>query len=109
MYKIIITGVSVLAIALISTVSVADEMVYGNFPVTVQGYVGSKSTSVSYTGQIARHTLHDSLSDEPLWMPFHRDLLCAKLRTKFKHFKILVDFQDFRYFKILLIIIIFMN
>ena len=30
-------------------------------PVTVKGYSGSKTTSVSYTGQIARHVLHDSL------------------------------------------------
>ena len=34
---------------------------YGPFPVTVQGYEGDKSNSVSYTGQIARHVLHDSL------------------------------------------------
>ncbi|MDE0781301.1 MAG: DUF4856 domain-containing protein, partial [Alphaproteobacteria bacterium] len=34
---------------------------YSGFPVTVKGYVGDKKTSVSYTGQIARHVLHDSL------------------------------------------------
>ena len=39
----------------------ADEKVYGKFPITVKGYSGSKTNSVSYTGQIARHVLHDSL------------------------------------------------
>ena len=41
--------------------ALADDKVYADFPVTVKGYSGSKTTSVSYTGQIARHTLHDSL------------------------------------------------
>ena len=30
--------------------------IYANFPVTEKTYKGSKKTSVSYTGQIARHT-----------------------------------------------------
>ena len=34
---------------------------YGPFPVTVKGYDGSATNSVSYSGQIARHVLHDSL------------------------------------------------
>ena len=34
---------------------------YGPFPVTLQGYSGSKDNSVSYSGQVARHVLHDSL------------------------------------------------
>ena len=34
---------------------------YGPFPVTVKGYEGSATNSVSYSGQIARHVLHDSL------------------------------------------------
>lgn len=37
-----------------------DE-VYADFPVTVKGYTGDKSSSVSYSGQIARHVLHNSL------------------------------------------------
>lgn len=37
------------------------EQTYGPFPVTVQGYEGDKTNSVSYSGQIARHVLHDSL------------------------------------------------
>lgn len=39
----------------------ADGMAYSGFPVTVKGYQGKKTTSVSYGGQIARHALHDSL------------------------------------------------
>ncbi|MDA8740040.1 DUF4856 domain-containing protein [Rhodobacteraceae bacterium] len=38
-----------------------SENTYGPFPVTLKGYSGSKTNSVSYTGQIARHVLHDSL------------------------------------------------
>ncbi|WP_420403951.1 DUF4856 domain-containing protein [Nisaea sp.] len=41
--------------------ALADDRVYADFPVTVKGYTGSKTTSVSYTGQIARQALHDSL------------------------------------------------
>jgi len=35
--------------------------VYGPWPVTVKGYAGDKADSTSYSGQIARHVLHDSL------------------------------------------------
>ena len=35
--------------------------VYGEFPVTVKNYTGSKTDSTSYSGQIARHLLHNSL------------------------------------------------
>ena len=34
---------------------------YGPFPITLKGYSGDKTNSVSYSGQIARHVLHDSL------------------------------------------------
>ncbi len=53
-------GAAVAAAALSGAAS-ADDTVYAGFPVTVKGYDGSKTTSVSYTGQIARHVLHDSL------------------------------------------------
>jgi len=39
----------------------ADGHLYGPFLVTVKGYQGDAKNSVSYTGQIARHVLHDSL------------------------------------------------
>ncbi len=35
--------------------------VYADFPVTVKEYQGDKKTSVSYSGQMARQVLHDSL------------------------------------------------
>lgn len=35
--------------------------VYGPQPITVKGYAGDKTNSVSYSGQIARYVLHDSL------------------------------------------------
>ena len=35
--------------------------IYGPWPVTVNGYAGNKTDSTSYSGQIARHALHDSL------------------------------------------------
>ena len=38
-----------------------DGHSYGPFPITLKGYSGDKTNSVSYTGQIARHVLHDSL------------------------------------------------
>lgn len=41
--------------------ALADEPVYGGFPVTVKGYTGDKTDSTSYTGQAARHVLHTSL------------------------------------------------
>ena len=34
---------------------------YGPYPVTLQGYTGSKTNSVSYTGQIGRQVLHTSI------------------------------------------------
>ena len=43
------------------TADEASNKTYGPFPITVKGYSGSKTNSVSYTGQIARHVLHDSL------------------------------------------------
>lgn len=34
---------------------------YGPFPITLKEYSGDKTNTVSYGGQIARHTIHDSL------------------------------------------------
>ena len=44
-----------------SNVTFADGHVYGPYPITLQGYSGDKTNSVKYTGQMARHVLHDSL------------------------------------------------
>jgi hypothetical protein len=61
MFKSTALGATALSIVLLSSAAVADDMVYSGFPITVKDYVGKKKTSVSYTGQIARHALHDSL------------------------------------------------
>ncbi|ANK80922.1 MAG: DUF4856 domain-containing protein [Rhizobiales bacterium NRL2] len=49
------------AIAALTTAAQAEEGVYAGFPVTVKGYSGDRTHSVSYTGQAARNVLHDSL------------------------------------------------
>ncbi len=38
----------------------ADDY-YGSFPVTVKGYDGDKADSTAYSGQIARHLLHNAI------------------------------------------------
>ena len=43
------------------TADEAKNKTYGPFIITVKDYTGSKTNSVSYSGQIARHILHDSL------------------------------------------------
>jgi hypothetical protein len=67
-FKHMTIGLAVAAVAVIGcTVSEqggsasAGDRVYANFPVTLKGYTGSKTTSESYTGQMARQVLHDSL------------------------------------------------
>jgi len=54
-------GVAALSFALVSSTAMAGDKVYADFPITVKDYAGKKTSSVSYTGQIARQTLHDSL------------------------------------------------
>ena len=39
----------------------AKPDMYGNYPVTEKSYSGKKKDSTSYTGQVARHVLHNSL------------------------------------------------
>ena len=48
-------------IALVGQAQADGHSNYAGFPVTVSGYTGDKSTSVSYGGQIARHMLHNGL------------------------------------------------
>lgn len=61
MFKTATLGAAALTVALLSSPAMADDDVYSGFPVTVKGYSGKKTNSVSYSGQIARHALHDSL------------------------------------------------
>jgi len=56
-----LSAISGLSVVFVSGIALADDAVYSGFPVTVSGYTGEKTTSVAYTGQIARHVLHDSL------------------------------------------------
>ena len=39
----------------------AHAEIYADFPITVKNYTGTKTHSEAYTGQIARHTLHNSV------------------------------------------------
>lgn len=41
--------------------SASGEATYGPAPITLKGYDGGKTNSVAYTGQVARHVLHNSL------------------------------------------------
>lgn len=56
--KLIVAGAIVASLAS-AQVGAADK--YGPYPVTLKGYSGSKTNSVAYTGQIARHALQNSL------------------------------------------------
>ncbi len=49
------------ALATVTSAQAMNSNVYNDFPVTVKGYEGKSKDSVSYTGQIARHVLHNSL------------------------------------------------
>ena len=62
--KLSAVGLLVAGLSPLMTVVVAygeSSNNYGPFPVTVKGYDGTATNSVSYSGQIARHVLHDSL------------------------------------------------
>ena len=48
-------------VAVFVVTEVAAHHFYSTFPITLKGYTGDKTNSVSYSGQIARHVLHDSL------------------------------------------------
>ena len=50
---------AIVVIALSGTMALSDG--YGPFPVTLKGYSGDKTNTVSYSGQIARHVLEQSL------------------------------------------------
>jgi hypothetical protein len=54
--------VSLLLVAMtMASAAQAGGDVYADYPVTIKDYDGSKTTSVSYGGQMARHALHNSL------------------------------------------------
>lgn len=59
MFKKTLKLTTALAFCAVAGVAIAET--YGPYPITVKGYEGDKTNSVSYSGQIARHALHDSL------------------------------------------------
>ena len=61
----ILTSITCLSfgIAGLANAGAHSEDVYGPFPVTLKGYSGDCTNTVSYSGQIARHVQHDSLKD----------------------------------------------
>ena len=54
------SSVLVLASLALAGTATAND-IYGPFPVTLKGYTGDKTNTVSYSGQVARNVLHDSL------------------------------------------------
>ena len=58
-YQLLGAGIGI-ALLSASTAAIAGD-VYGPFPTTLKGYNGDKANSVSYSGQIARQLLHNSL------------------------------------------------
>ena len=59
------TRIGLVSCAAIGVIAAACTTVetgsYSVFPITVKNYSGKKTNSVAYTGQIARHTLHESI------------------------------------------------
>lgn len=54
------TLLSIVVAASVTLTSQSHAAVYADFPITVKNYTGNKSHSEAYTGQIARHSLHNS-------------------------------------------------
>ena len=61
MKRMLVAGTALFVLAALPAAAHAEGDVYAGFPVTLKGYEGSATTSVSYGGQIARQVLHDSL------------------------------------------------
>ena len=77
----VLVAAAALSMAVPITVTNADghgNHVYGPYPVTLKGYSGDKTNSVSYNGQVGRQLLHNSLkkaissSDAPELIAFFR-------------------------------------
>ena len=54
----LLSGVAVLTT--VAACQTIDSGIYNGFPITVENYSGAQTNSVSYTGQVARHALHES-------------------------------------------------
>ena len=58
---LILIVASIVAISFAQSSFAGGHDIYGPWPITVKDYSGDKTDSTSYSGQIARHALHDSL------------------------------------------------
>ena len=54
-------AVSFFTLSFSQTSFAAGHDIYGPYPITLKDYSGDATNSVKYTGQMARHALHDSL------------------------------------------------
>lgn len=59
--KHLLVATTVASLGSASTAFATSDELYADFPVTLNGYSGNAETSVAYTGQMARHVLHNSL------------------------------------------------
>ena len=55
------TLLSILVATSVTLSAQTQAAVYADFPITVKGYAGNKTHSESFGGQMARHTLHNSV------------------------------------------------
>ena len=51
---------TILVTSLLTSAAFASD-IYGPYPITLKGYSGDATNSVSYSGQVARQLLHNSL------------------------------------------------
>ena len=58
---IVASAITILSLANFGFSDGHESDTYGPYPVTLKGYSGSKTNSVSYTGQIGRQVLHTSI------------------------------------------------
>ena len=59
--KKVVSAIALTSSMMIAAAAQADNQIYTDFPITVDGYKGTATASESYKGQIARHVLHNSL------------------------------------------------
>ena len=55
------SALKILLVGAMFAATSANAATYADYPVTLKGYTGDATTSVSYSGQVARHLLHNSL------------------------------------------------
>ena len=58
--NLLMSRVASIALASVASPAMAGD-VYGPYPITLKGYSGDKTNSVSYSGQVGRQLPHNSL------------------------------------------------